>query len=105
MRPDDRQAQTLRQCKSGSGVIEMSVRQQDLRDIDTFGVDLRHDEVEIAAGIDHRGVACDFAPDERTILPKGRDWNDADAHAGNVAESLRWRKTAARTQRYFSKTS
>jgi hypothetical protein len=64
VRPDDRHAEAARQLAGAAGVVDVRVREQDLRD--AHGVPLRgsDDAIDLAARIDHRRLARPVAPDQ-----------------------------------------
>ena len=56
VRADDVDAERVLQLHGAAGMVDMAMRDPDLRDVDAVVADRRKDAVDVAAGIDHHAV-------------------------------------------------
>src|SRR5512132_117086 len=85
MRTLDRQSPALREIGGPTGVIQMTVRQQDLFEEDAIVVGGTKDPLDIASGIDDRSAHRLGAPDNGTILYERRDRDYDVTHIANAS--------------------
>jgi hypothetical protein len=79
MRPLDRHAEALAQLVGSGRVVDVSVREQDLLDVDALLPNRRLDPIEVAAGVDHGPDFGGVVPDQGAVLLEGRDRDDPGA--------------------------
>jgi len=84
LRPLDRHIQLARKLRRAAGVVDVSVRDQDLLDrhAELFGG--RKNMIEITARIDYRGASGLLAPDDAAVLLKRCDGDNAAVDHGRV---------------------
>jgi hypothetical protein len=68
MRPDDGQRQAAREFAGAARVVDVRMREPDLLERDAELVDGCEQPVEIAAGVDDRGLLRGVAPHDGTVL-------------------------------------
>lgn len=86
----DRQVLFPGHARGGTGMVEMTVRQEDLLQLHAGLFGLGKDALGLAAGIDHGGLAGVLAAQQGAVLLEGGNGNDTNLHkeAGYIGRQL-----------------
>ena len=76
MRTDDVDAERVFQFHGAAGVVDMAMRDPDLRDFELVVADRSEDAVDIAAGIDHHALPGHGVEQDGAILLEWGDRHD-----------------------------
>jgi len=87
LRSFDRQVQARSELRGAAGMVDVSMREQDLLWRDAGPLDGLKDKIDVAAGIDDGGLPRLFAPEQRAVLLEWRDGDDREFHRWQPAQS------------------